>query len=125
MNVFIWACLLYIITSPHAADTDSPAALLDFIMLEITGALLMQDMAMMPIPMPRAMSRERHGVVNKGRDSIQSPGDTFGEGSDDHAHWAMLLMRELLLIPSIFVGGLWGHTCGGPRVLPLRRACLR
>jgi hypothetical protein len=81
--------------------TDSPAALLDFIMLEMTGALLMQDMAMIPIPMPRAMRRERHGVVSHGRDSRQIPGDTFGEGSDDHAHWAMLLMRELLLIASI------------------------
>lgn len=91
--------------------TDNPAALFDVSMFEITGALLMQDIAIMPMPIPRAMRRERQGVVRRGKDSRHDWGDTSGEGSDDQAQFAMLLITGLFLIASMLSedsGGRYG-----------------
>ena len=86
------------ITSPHEAVTDNPAALFDRIMLEMTGALFIHDMAMMPIPITRAMRRERHGLVRRGREARHVWGVTAGDGSEDHAQLAIVFMNGLVLI---------------------------
>lgn len=88
-------------TSPHADVTDRPTALFDFIMLDITGALLMQDMTMMPIPMNLAMRREKHCVVSRGNEARHICGETSAEGSEDQAQFAVLWMTGLALIASI------------------------
>ena len=95
------------ITSPHAAVTDRPTALFDFIMLDITGALLMQDTIMMPIPMNLAMRREKHCGVRRGNESIHICGETSTDGSDDQAQFAMLWMMGLVLIAFMMMMGMY------------------
>lgn len=50
----------------------------------MTGALLMQEAKMMPMPMVLTTRRDRQGELRSGRESRQIFGDTSGEGSDSH-----------------------------------------
>lgn len=63
-------------------------------MLRRTGALLIQEVEIMAIPISLASRRNRHGVLRNGRVERQMVGVTSGgEGSLllDQAHWAMLV----------------------------------
>eukprot|EP00985_Skeletonema_marinoi_P003019 scaffold1248_cov104-Skeletonema_marinoi.AAC.10 len=60
-------------------------------MLCRTGALLMQEAAIMAMPISLARRRRRHGVDRRGRVERHVVGVTRGEGSVDQAHWAMVV----------------------------------
>lgn len=61
----------------------------------MTGALLMQEAKMMPMPMVLATRRDRQGELRSGRESRQIFGDTSGEGSDSHIQVARARMNPL------------------------------
>ncbi len=54
----------------------------------MTGARLMHEAKIMPMPMPLTTRRDRQGELRSGRESTQIFGDTSGEGSDSHIHVA-------------------------------------
>ena len=66
-------------------------------MLRRTGALLIQEVDIMAIPISLARRRSRHGVLRNGRVERQVVGVTSGEEEEgallDQAQWAMLVRR--------------------------------
>ena len=86
-------------TSPYALPTDRPATLFDLNILLMTGALLIHDAMIMPIPIPLAIKRVRHGVLSIGKESRHDTGETFGFGSVSHAQFAIDRMRGLSMRP--------------------------
>jgi hypothetical protein len=61
----------------------------------MTGALLMHEAKMMPMPIVLATRRDRQGELRSGRESRQIVGDTSGEGSDSHIQVARARMNPL------------------------------
>jgi len=72
-------------------------------MLCRTGALLMQEAAIMAMPISLARRRRRHGVERRGRVERQVVGVTRGEGSVDQAHWAMVVRSGCCCCDAIII----------------------